>query len=117
MTSVIVIGYWYFLSSTTISTGGGGNNGNGSMRGGDGGGRRGAAAVYHGKRPIATIGYAITVSGCPKSGSIGDFGAGISDGAAVLKHSIHLNSIRNYPHSKSMYDYKIYALVHRDAES
>jgi len=74
----------------------------------------------------ATIGYAVTVSGCPKDdGSHGDFGAGISDGAAVLQHSIHLNSIRNTSpqqpqqpqRHKSRYDYKMYALVHPTAES
>ena len=65
----------------------------------------------------ATIGYAITVSGCPKSdGSRGDFGAGITDGAAVLMHSIRLNSART-PGSGSRYDFKMYALVHTEAES
>lgn len=79
----------------------------------------------------ATIGYAITVSGCPKNnGSRGDFGAGIIDGAAVLKHSIHLNSIRadatatakttettsGSSSSRSKYDYQMYALVHPTAE-
>ena len=64
----------------------------------------------------ATIGYAITVSGCPKGdASRGDFGAGITDGAAVLLHSIHMNSIRS-PKSGSRYDYKMYALVHPEAE-
>lgn len=64
----------------------------------------------------ATIGYAITVSGCPKGDATrGDFGAGITDGAAVLLHSIHVNSIRN-PTSGSVYDYKMYALVHPEAE-
>ena len=64
----------------------------------------------------ATIGYAITVSGCPKGdASRGDFGAGITDGAAVLLHSIHMNSIRNTK-SGSRYDYKMYALVHPSAE-
>jgi hypothetical protein len=64
----------------------------------------------------ATIGYAITVSGCPKGdGARGDFGAGITDGAAVLKHSIHMNSIQNAD-SGSKYDYKMYALVHPEAE-
>lgn len=70
------------------------------------------------KQPIATIAYVITVSGCPKNdGSNGDFGAGIKDGAAVLQHSIHLNSFRNYAQSQSLYDYTMIALVHVDAES
>ena len=69
-------------------------------------------------QPIETIAYAITVSGCPlNNGSRGDFGAGIKDGAAVLKHSIHLNSFQNYPQSQSLYEYKMYALVHLEAES
>lgn len=64
----------------------------------------------------ATIGYAITVSGCPKGDATrGDFGAGITDGAAVLLHSIRMNSVRN-PESGSLYDYKMYALVHPEAE-
>ncbi|KAL7538313.1 hypothetical protein ACHAXR_008477 [Thalassiosira sp. AJA248-18] len=123
--SAIIIGYYYFLSSA-ISTDtititdeikSSGGNDNGGVRGNDNGSSRGIVE-YHGKQPIATIGYAITVSGCPKdNGSRGDFGAGISDGAAVLKHSIHLNSIQNYPQSQSLYDYKMYALVHLGAES
>lgn len=70
------------------------------------------------QQPIATVAYVITVSGCPKNdGSNGDFGAGIKDGAAVLQHSVHLNSFRNYAQSRSLYDYKMIALVHVDAES
>ena len=125
--SVIVVGYYYFLSST-ISGGANkdlrGSNDigriplidvNKSGGGGDGNSRNMRKTD---KQPIATIGYAVTVSGCPKdNGSRGDFGAGISDGAAVLKHSIHLNSIQNYPQSQSLYDYKMYALVHPGAES
>ncbi|KAL7526526.1 hypothetical protein ACHAWF_001805 [Thalassiosira exigua] len=88
--AVIFLGYCYFLSP------------NGGVRGGS---------------ASPTIGYAVTVSGCPRAnGSRGDFGAGISDGAAVLMHSIHLNSIRNEG-SGSRYDYKMYALVHPGAES
>lgn len=119
----IIIGYFYVLSSAiraadnnnnVISESGADIQGenNIGIRGG------GGFAEVHGEKPIATIGYAITVSGCPpNNGSRGDFGAGISDGAAILKHSIHLNSIRNYPQSHSLYDYKIYALVHTEAES
>lgn len=134
-TAVIVVGYYYFLPSAILSStgsshvGGNANNG-GVVQGNDsgvvvvgvgvGGGGSSAAAAhseYHGaRRPAATVGYAVTVSGCPKEGERGDFGAGISDGAAVLKHSIHLNSIRN-PESGSAYDYKMYALVHPEGES
>ncbi|KAL7517855.1 hypothetical protein ACHAWX_002732 [Stephanocyclus meneghinianus] len=64
----------------------------------------------------ATIGYAITITDCPKDdGSSGDFGARITDGAAVLKHSIHMTSVRN-AESGSKYDYKMYAIVHPDAK-
>jgi hypothetical protein len=35
------------------------------------------------------------------------------DGAAVLKHSIHLSSI----HGSGRYDYKMYAIVHPEAMS
>mmetsp|Transcript_207 Transcript_207/g.477 ORF Transcript_207/g.477 Transcript_207/m.477 type:complete len:500 (-) Transcript_207:321-1820(-) len=126
-TSVIIIGYYYFLSSTIPAKinnrSGGGDDGNENDSSGiqrNGIQRNGISRItsgHNGKQPIATIGYAVTVSGCPKdNGSRGDFGAGISDGAAVLKHSIHLNSIQNHQ-SQSMYDYKMYALVHPEAES
>jgi hypothetical protein len=39
--------------------------------------------------------------------------AGMSDASIVLRHSIHLNSIRS---GVSKYDYKMYALVHKQAE-
>lgn len=121
---VIIIGYCYLLSSTILHATAGTeynynrsdthvvSNGEKNIRGGT------IDIEIHGKKPIATIGYAITVSGCPSnSDARGDFGAGISDGAAILQHSIHLNSIQNYPTSQSLYDYKMYALVHVEAES
>ena len=127
--SIIIIGYYYFLSSaispknnnssSSSSSIGVENNDIGSVRGNSvPTSRRVKEHNDNGnQQPKATIGYAITVSGCPKdNGSRGDFGAGISDGAAVLKHSIHLNSIQNYAQSKSLYDYKMYALVHIEAE-
>lgn len=50
-----------------------------------------------------TIGYFISITACnPKK---------LGDGAAVLKHSIHLNSI----HGSGRYDYKMHAIVHPDA--
>lgn len=58
------------------------------------------------------IAYAISLIKC------GDFQsstAGLQDAALVLKHSIHQTSIRN-PQSGSRYDYKAYAIVHRQAE-
>lgn len=107
---VILTGYYYFLSSAIVST----------HKANETGGIQVGTSLtesINGQQPIATIGYAITVSGCPGKSVRGDFGAGISDGAAVLKHSIHLNSIHNYPQSQSLYDYKMYALVHTEAES
>jgi len=53
-----------------------------------------------------TIGYAISLTGC------GD--ESLTDGGAVLKHSIHLSSSANKS-SKSKYGYKMYAIVHPDA--
>ena len=106
--SIIIFGYYYFLVVITPT----------NLRGNDNNGSRLLEKQQlNGKQqPIATIGYAVTVSGCPGKSVRGDFGAGISDGAAVLKHSIHLNSIQN-EQSQSLYDYKMYALVHVDAES
>lgn len=62
------------------------------------------------KEPIK-IAYAISLIKC------GDFQSsaeGMSDAAIVLRHSIHLNSIRN-PNSGSKYDYQMYAIVHEKA--
>jgi len=107
--SVIIFGYYYFLVAINPNNLRGNDNSRRSLE---------KQQLINGKQqPIATIGYAVTVSGCPGKSVRGDFGAGISDGAAVLKHSIHLNSIQNYEHSQSLYDYKMYALVHVDAES
>ena len=117
--SVIILFYYFLLSASILHTGKGADIILSSGNKHDGiAGRNGIAKnMADGKQPIATIAYAITVSGCPKSdGSRGDFGAGIKDGAAVLKHSIHLNSFQNYPQSQSLYDYKMYALVHLEAE-
>jgi hypothetical protein len=113
----IIIGYYYVLSSTIIQAAGKINQSETNGIGSGGNNIRGGTIELHGKQPIATIGYAITVSGCPSGKDArGDFGAGISDGAAILQHSIRLNSIQNYPQSQSLYDYKMYALVHVEAE-
>ncbi|KAL3782470.1 hypothetical protein HJC23_002221 [Cyclotella cryptica] len=117
--AILAVGYYLFYKSSpgnTVLTEGF-RHGNIRVSGIAGSVRRHHAndsgGTYDSK---ATIGYAITVSGCPKDdGSRGDFGAGITDGAAVLKHSIHMNSIRN-AESGSKYDYKMYALVHPEAE-
>ena len=54
-----------------------------------------------------TVGFAVTITGCGKDP--------ITEGAAVLKHSIHLASI----HGKigGRYDYKMYAIYHPDGET
>jgi len=57
--------------------------------------------------PKATIAYAVSLTSCSANF--------ITDGAAVLKHSIRLSS---YPHSKkSSYGYKMVVFVHPDALS
>jgi hypothetical protein len=53
--------------------------------------------------PKTTVGYAVTVTDCKPSDT--EF----FDGAAVLKHSIHLASLN------SKYNYRMYAFVHPDA--
>jgi hypothetical protein len=119
--SAILILYYNFLTASTLNTGKGADGvilSSGNKHDGIPGNVISRNTVWGAPHPIATIAYAITVSGCPKNnGSRGDFGAGIKDGAAVLKHSIHLNSFQNYPQSQSLYDYKMYALVHLEAES
>ena len=52
----------------------------------------------------ATVAYAVSLTGCPKDDPL-------TDGGAVLKHSIHLRSASN-PASGSRYGYRMYAIVH-----
>jgi len=59
-----------------------------------------------------TIGYAISLIKC---GDKQTSTAGLTDAAIVLRHSVHMTSVRN-PDSGSKYDYKMYAIVHRQAE-
>jgi hypothetical protein len=62
-----------------------------------------------GKNAKATIAYAISLTGCD--------GDGLHvQGAAVLGHSIRLNSAAN-PQSTSKYGYKLFMFVHPDAVS
>jgi hypothetical protein len=66
------------------------------------------------ERPVqpVTIGYAISLIKC------GDFQStneGLTDAAIVLRHSVHLQSSRN-AESGSNYDYKMYAILHTDAD-
>ncbi|KAL7548768.1 hypothetical protein ACHAWF_012029 [Thalassiosira exigua] len=75
-------------------------------------------------RPRATVAYAVSLTSCGASADRHDNianGGHSSDpsfheGAAVLKHSIHLSSIRNYEESKSLFDYEMIAFVHPQAE-
>ncbi|CAJ1963399.1 unnamed protein product [Cylindrotheca closterium] len=55
-----------------------------------------------------TIGWVVTITGCGHDA--------IMDGAAVLKHSIHLNSIQAGA-NKFRYDYKMYAIYHPEGEA
>jgi hypothetical protein len=59
-----------------------------------------------GESPKAVVAYAVSLTGC---GS--DL---LTDGAAVLKHAVHLSSIHNTD-SGSRYSYKMYAIVHPSA--
>ena len=52
-----------------------------------------------------TIAYAVSVTGCGTDP--------LSEGAAVLAHSIHQASVRQKG-SNARYDYKMYAIVHPD---
>jgi hypothetical protein len=55
-----------------------------------------------------TIAYAISLVKC---GDHQSTAAGLTDAAIVMRHSIHLS------HQTSKYDYKMYAIVHRNAEA
>jgi hypothetical protein len=54
-----------------------------------------------------TIGFAVTITGCGADS--------ITEGAAVLKHSIHLASVHGDLGGR--YDYKMYAIYHPDGET
>jgi hypothetical protein len=58
------------------------------------------------------VAYAVSFIKC------GDFqteSADLTDASLILRHSIHQISVRN-PNSGSRYDYKMYAIVHKQAE-
>ena len=61
--------------------------------------------------PKATVAYLTSITGCP---ALGVDRQVFLDTAAVLQHSIHLNSFRADP-AKSAYDYAMYAFVHPNA--
>jgi hypothetical protein len=66
----------------------------------------------HTNTPI-TVAYVISIIKC---GDHQTNAPGMLDAAAVLRHSIHTTSIRT-PSSGSKYDYRMIAMVHRQAES
>eukprot|EP00984_Skeletonema_dohrnii_P025686 scaffold14865_cov114-Skeletonema_dohrnii-CCMP3373.AAC.4 len=63
-------------------------------------------------KPIQ-VAYAISLIKCSDKQSST---SGLIDAATVLRHSVHQTSMRN-PSSGSKYDYKMYAIVHKKAES
>lgn len=63
-------------------------------------------------KPIQ-IAYAISLIRCSDFQSST---SGLLDAATILRHSVHQTSVRN-PGSGSKYDYKLYAIVHRNAAS
>ena len=59
-------------------------------------------------RPKATIAYAISLTSCGNgSGGGQSSDDSLMEGAAVLRHSIHLSSIRNWEYSRSVFDYVV----------
>ncbi len=71
------------------------------------------------KKP--TIAYLVTITGCGEKRTGPELAANlITQGAAVLKHSIHLahnNNNSNSSDSSSKYDYQMYAIIHPTAKS
>ncbi|KAL7436041.1 hypothetical protein ACHAXM_004965 [Skeletonema potamos] len=72
------------------------------------------------ERPI--IAYAVTITGCSeRHSSTKDAASLITQGAAILKHSIHLahhhsnNNATSSSNGRSKYDYQMYAIIHPTA--
>ena len=65
------------------------------------------------KKEPTTIAYAISLIKCGDGKQ--NAADGLTEAALVLRHAIRHLSVRN-PQSGSRYDYKLYALVHRQAE-
>jgi hypothetical protein len=68
---------------------------------------------YFGRVPKATIAYTVMYSKCPSDRYNYDYTLAEQwylDAPAVIKHSVHMNSIRN-PDSPSQYDYEMFAFV------
>lgn len=55
---------------------------------------------------VETVAFVVSVTGCGSDP--------LTEGAAVLKHAIHLSSIR--AKTGGTYNYKMYGIVHPDAE-
>jgi len=67
--------------------------------------------------PPIKVAYAISLIECTDNHKSGQSSiAGLVDASLVLRHSIHQNSVRN-PSSGSKYDYEMFAIIHRQAES
>lgn len=64
------------------------------------------------RNATVTVAYAVSLIKC---GDHQSNDAGLVDAALVMRHSIHKNSIRNAAQSGSRYDYRMYALVHKQA--
>lgn len=72
---------------------------------------KGPAGLTERSKDPVVIGYAISLIKCSDFQSSS---AGLIDAAMVLRHSVHMTSVRN-PTSGSVYDYKMFAIVHREA--
>jgi len=72
-----------------------------------GNGRTGQFRESPSTNDAETIGWAVTITGCGSDP--------ITEGAAVLKHAIHLSSIHG--NAGGRYDYKMYAIYHPDGEA
>lgn len=101
-------------STTQTSTGGGKKNNDEGSSSSSSGGTKSLRSLISSKNgsdsnqeSLGTIGFAVTVTGCGSDP--------ITEGAAVLKHSIHLASIHGNLGGK--YDYQMYALYHPNAKS
>lgn len=71
----------------------------------------GNGAKASGEEPVQ-IAYAISLIRCSDFQSST---SGLLDAATIIRHSVHQTSVRN-PSSGSKYDYKLYAIVHTNAQ-
>ena len=74
----------------------------------------------NGNEPVAVIAHAVSLIKCSKGSSV----TGFLDAAAILRHSIHKNSIHYKPTNstissstpRSRYSYKMYGIVHTSCQ-